>query len=85
MGGTVVAKRCNVSLSAELLAQVDTLALRDYASRSDIIRNALREYLRKPENIQPSVSSSARRQAYFQGFQAAQSVIMPAAKPKVLD
>jgi hypothetical protein len=46
-------KRVNLTISMALLKRVDMLASRDYASRSDIIRLALLEYIRRPENELP--------------------------------
>jgi Arc/MetJ-type ribon-helix-helix transcriptional regulator len=38
----------NITVPKELLKQVDALAVQDYTSRSDIIRQALLEKLRRP-------------------------------------
>ena len=38
----------NITIPKELLKQVDALAKRDYTSRSDVIRQALLERIRRP-------------------------------------
>ncbi len=42
-------KTVNITLPEPLLKQIDALAKRDYTSRSDIIRQALLEKIRKPQ------------------------------------
>ncbi len=42
----------NITVPRELLKQVDALAKRDYTSRSDIIRQALLDKIRRPANRQ---------------------------------
>lgn len=44
----IQSKAINITIPAELLKQVDALAVRDYTSRSDIVRQALLEKVRKP-------------------------------------
>ncbi len=44
----VQSKAINVTIPEELLKQVDALAVQDYTSRSDIIRQALLDKVRKP-------------------------------------
>ena len=39
----------NITVPRELLKQVDALAKRDYTSRSDIIRQAMLEKIRRPQ------------------------------------
>lgn len=41
-------KTVNITISKELLKRVDALAVRDYTSRSDIIRQALLDKIRQP-------------------------------------
>ena len=41
----------NITVPKALLKRVDALAKRDYTSRSDIIRQALLQRLRKPEEL----------------------------------
>ena len=44
-------KTVNITLPKELLQRVDALAKRDYTSRSDIIRQALLDKVRKPVEL----------------------------------
>ncbi len=45
-----IGKKVYINLSAALLQQVDDLAKHDYISRSALIRMAVLEYVRKPDN-----------------------------------
>ena len=42
-------KTVNITIPKELLKRVDALAVRDYTSRSDIIRQALLDKIRQPQ------------------------------------
>lgn len=42
--------RINLNLDEELLKQIKDLAIRDYLTRSELIRQAILEYIRKPGN-----------------------------------
>ena len=61
-------KRILLTISTELLKQVDDVAARDYASRSGVIRLALLEYLRKPENIDKRAAVGAGRDVALERF-----------------
>ena len=50
MHPSLESKKIHLTIDANLLALVDTLARRDYTTRSDILRMALLEYVRKPDN-----------------------------------
>jgi Arc/MetJ-type ribon-helix-helix transcriptional regulator len=43
-------RKINISLDEKLLRYIEELAVRDFANRSDIIRQAIVEYIRKSEN-----------------------------------
>ncbi len=69
-------KQINFTISVRQLKEIDELAIRDYCTRSDIIRVALTEYMRKPANAsQPSKTpgSDPALEQVLRDFEAQQS------------
>ncbi len=60
--------RVNVTVSRRLIKQADDMAKAEYTTRSDIIRQALIEYLRKPESLQKLAANITGRDVVLQCF-----------------
>ncbi len=60
--------RVNITVSKRLIQQADDIAKAEYTTRSDIIRQALLEYLRKPESLQKLAANITGRDVVLQCF-----------------
>lgn len=57
-----------ITVPTALIRQIDHLAKADYATRSDVIRTALTEYLRKPQNLQKLAAGITGKDVVLQNF-----------------
>lgn len=60
--------RINITVSKRLVKQADDMAKAEYTTRSDIVRQALMGYLRKPESLQKLAANITGRDVVLQCF-----------------